>query len=88
MINRQSPAFPSLTVPQYTLIVIKTCLKEISCPVWEWKERGPLSYVTVFLLDSKLACHIPISVFLTFLSIMQLTAHKYPNEIFDIETQS
>lgn len=51
-------------------------------------ERTSHSYVTVFLLDSKLACHIPISVFLTFLSIMQLTAHKYPNEIFDIETQS
>lgn len=43
MINRQSPAFPTLTVQQYTLIVIKTCLKEISCPVWEWKERGYLT---------------------------------------------
>lgn len=42
MINRQSPTFPSLTVHQYTLIVFDIYLKEISHPIWEWKEQGPL----------------------------------------------
>ena len=70
MINRQSPAFPSLTV-LYTLTVFEMYLKAISHPVWEWKERGSLTDMLLFfLMDPGLTFQTPILTILIFLSII------------------
>ena len=86
MINRQSPAFPSLTV-QYTLTVFEIYLKAISHPVWEWKERGSLTDRLFSLMDPEAYFSNPHPND-SALPLYHITAHKYQTEFFDIETYS
>ena len=87
MINRQSPAFPSLTV-QCILTVFEIYLKVISHPVWEWKERGSLTDMWLFsLMDPEAYFSNPHPNNSDF-PLYHVIAHKYQNEFFDIETYS